>query len=295
MTDGGPERDAIDAELAARLVAEQFPQFGTLPVAPVARSGWDNRTFRLGDDHLVRLPSTGNYIDQVAKEQRWLPELGQHLPLPIPMPEALGTPTSYFPRPWSIYRRIPGNDLIEAPVEPASLASDLGLFLTALYAAPAANGPPPGTHNFLRGAHPRVYDRATRRALEAIDDRSVVPAAIRVWEAALATEWQNDPVWLHGDVSPGNLLQTGGTLSAVIDFGCSGVGDPACALAFAWTQFEGANRLRFLEATGLDQDTALRGAAWAMWKALITLAGAPGPDSSEASSRVVSSILSDYG
>jgi len=47
----------IDAELARRLVARQFPQWADLPVTEVSRQGWDNRTFRLGTDLAVRLPS----------------------------------------------------------------------------------------------------------------------------------------------------------------------------------------------------------------------------------------------
>jgi hypothetical protein len=42
-------RAAITAAVAARLVAEQFPAWADLPVVPVAESGWDNRTYRLGD------------------------------------------------------------------------------------------------------------------------------------------------------------------------------------------------------------------------------------------------------
>ena len=67
-----PTRDEINAELARRLVAGQFPQWADLPVRPVADSGWDNRTFHLGEAMIVRLPSGPGYAAQVEKEQRWL-------------------------------------------------------------------------------------------------------------------------------------------------------------------------------------------------------------------------------
>jgi aminoglycoside phosphotransferase (APT) family kinase protein len=68
-------------------------------------------------------------------------------------------------------------------------------------------------------------------------------------------------------------------LSAVIDFGTSGVGDPSCDLAIAWTFFEGEGRDAFRAALRLDDATWRRGRGWALWKALITLAGHPGTDS----------------
>ena len=49
-------------------------------------------------------------------------------------------------------------------------------------------------------------------------------------------------MWFHGDVATGNLLVRDGRLAAVIDFGSSGVGDPACDIVIAWTFFTGAGR-----------------------------------------------------
>jgi aminoglycoside phosphotransferase (APT) family kinase protein len=44
------DRDEITAAVAARLVAGQFPRWAGLPVVPVKLKGWDNTTFRLGDE-----------------------------------------------------------------------------------------------------------------------------------------------------------------------------------------------------------------------------------------------------
>ena len=79
-------------------------------------------------------------------------------------------------------------------------------------------------------------------------------------------------MWFHGDVAAGNLLVEGGRLSAVIDFGTSGVGDPSCDLAIAWTLFEGESREAFRSVLGTDDASWARGRGWALWKALITLA-----------------------
>ena len=74
MSDGAP---AIHEQLARRLIDAQFPQWRDLAVAPVPDGGVDNRTFRLGDDLLVRLPSHARYVPQVEKEQLWLPVRGR--------------------------------------------------------------------------------------------------------------------------------------------------------------------------------------------------------------------------
>lgn len=108
----------IDTALVSRLVATQFPRWKDLAVRPVASGGWDNRTFHLGDDMLVRLPSAAAYSLQVEKEHRWLPRLAPLLPLPVPVPLAMGTPADNYPWHWSVYRWIEGRN--SRPAWPSS-------------------------------------------------------------------------------------------------------------------------------------------------------------------------------
>jgi aminoglycoside phosphotransferase (APT) family kinase protein len=268
------DRDAITAALAARLVAEQFPAWGHLPVVPVAESGWDNRTFRLGDTLSVRLPTAEWYVAAVAKEHTWLPRLAPHLPLPLPVPVALGAPGAGYPWPWSVRRWIEGRAAADDRIaDPMAFADDLARFLMALWGVDSAGGPAAGEHSFHRGGALTVYDAETRAALDALGPRVDRAAATRTWEAALASPFTGPPVWFHGDVAVGNLLvDAAGRLSAVIDFGTSGVGDPACDLVIAWTLFDGPSRAAFVEGVGQDAATWARARGWALWKALITVA-----------------------
>jgi aminoglycoside phosphotransferase (APT) family kinase protein len=285
----------IDSDLVSRLVAAQFPQWARLPVTPVEPNGWDNRTFRLGPDMLVRLPSAERYAAQVAKEQRWLPVLARQLPLPIPTPLAGGVPEHGYPWNWSVYRWLEGEPAETASIaDPTEFAATLAHFLNALRQADAAAGPPPGAHNFYRGGSLTVYGQQTRDAIAALGDRIEVEAVTAVWEVALASRWQRPPVWVHGDVSAANLLVAGGRLSAVIDFGCSGVGDPACDLAIAWTMLSGESRQRFRAAVGLDAATWARGRGWVLWKSLITLAGQPEPRLAAPAGRALRAVLADH-
>ncbi len=292
-----PARQDIGAALARRLVAEQFPEWAGLPVRRVEPGGWDNRTFRLGEEMAVRLPSAECYAAQVPKEHRWLPRLAPHLPLPIPTPLAMGEPADGYPYHWSVYRWIDGEPASAGTVrDTTQLAADLARFLATLQRIDAAGGPPPGRDNFFRGAPPSTYDGETRRALAALHGEVDAVAAGAVWKAAVASEWQGPPVWFHGDVSAGNLLVTEGRLSAVIDFGISGVGDPACDLAIAWTLFSGESREAFRAGLPLDAATWARGRGWALWKALITLVASRQADPSEAARcvRVVDEVLADH-
>lgn len=287
----------IDADLVSRLVATQFPQWEDLAIKPVAAGGWDNRTFHLGDDMTVRLPSAAPYALQVEKEHRWLPRLAPLLPLPVPVPLAMGIPAENYPWHWSVYGWIEGETAKRERIASLSqFATDLAEFLVALQRIDATGGPAPGQHNFFRGGPLSVYDSETRKAIAALDGKIDTGTASAVWEAALASTWHGAPVWFHGDVSWGNLLVSKGRLSAVIDFGTSGVGDPACDLAIAWTLFEGDSRQVFR--AGLPADAAMwaRGRGWTLWKALITLAGHIDidPVEVEKSRHVIDEVLADH-
>lgn len=260
--------------LVRRLVNDQFPQWSELPIRRVAPGGWDNDTFRLGDQLLMRLPTAAAYAGQVAKEQLWLPRLAPLLPVSIPTPVAQGRPAESFPWSWSIYRWIEGTPVgVDRRIGLRDLALDLANFLTALHRIDPAGGPPAGAQNFHRGGSLATYDRETRQAFARLVGHINCERATELWDIALASQWNRPPLWVHGDVSSGNLLLKQGKLSAVIDFGQLGVGDPACDLAIAWTLFRGESRNIFRSNLGLDVDSWNRGRGWALWKASIVAAG----------------------
>ncbi len=261
----------IDVPLVRRLVTEQFPQWADLPVRPVAVGGNDNRTFHLGDAMTVRLPSAEGYVASVAKEQRWLPVLAPHLPVPIPAPLGQGRPGAGYPWPWSVNRWLDGTTAgPDTVADLAAFAVDLAGFLIALQGVDTGGEPAAGRHSFWRGAALDHYDDETRKAIAALDGRIDGAAATAEWDAALAARWHGRPVWFHGDVASGNILVRDGRLAAVIDFGTSGVGDPACDLVIAWTFLDVPARDAFRTALGVDDATWQRGRGWALWKALIT-------------------------
>ena len=266
----------IDAALAARLVGRHFPQWAGLPIRPMEPMGHDNRSFRLGEEMVVRLPSDPSYVDHIPCEILCLKTLQPYLDVRIPVCLASAGPDDLFPAPWTVNAYLPGETVTHGNVPPAreaDFARDLRHTLDQLQAAPAEGAPLAGKANFYRGCNPMAYDGETRDALWRW--RGELPAAemLRLWEDAVAARYTGRPVWVHGDVAAGNLLVREGRLSALIDFGTSGVGDPACDYVMAWTFFGREGRAVFL--AGLDEGMILRAKAWALWKSLICYDGDP--------------------
>lgn len=288
-------RPRIDAALVERLVAAQFPEWAGLPVREVDPQGWDNRTYRLGSELAVRLPSAAGYVAAVEKEQRVLPYLAARLDVPVPEPVGLGVPAEDYPFPWSVRRWIDGTVAARAStLDRRVLAADVGAVLRQLRAVPAGDGPVAGAHSFHRGAHPSHSAPEVVAALDRLGDAVDRHACEAVWGAATASVWGRPAVWFHGDVAPGNLLvDRDGRLSAVIDFGTCGVGDPACDLVLAWTFLDPEARRVFRDAVGLDAGTWARARGWALWKALIMLAGSAGPGDRAEHEAVLGAVLAD--
>ncbi len=262
-----------NVSLVLRLLITQFPQWANLPIEPAHSAGTGNALYRLGDDMVVRLPRIPSAIGQVAKEQKWLPILAPLLPLNIPTPLAKGKPSDGYPWHWSVYRWLEGEDGTAAPIaDPRQAATDLAQFITALQQIEATDGPPPGQHNFYRGVPLALRDQETRDAIAALHDVIDVDEATAAWDTAIATPlWNKAPVWLHGDLHAGNLLVQQGRLSAVIDFGGLGVGDPACDVMAAWTLLSAESRVVFRELLQVDDATWARGRGWALSFGLIAL------------------------
>ncbi|MEU1493951.1 aminoglycoside phosphotransferase family protein [Streptomyces sp. NPDC005776] len=258
----------IDDALVHRLIAAQFPHWSGLPTERVGVAGTSNVMFRLGENLVVRLPRTAGSADDTVKEHHWLPRLAPSLPVAVPVPLGAGVPGEGYPWPWSVYEWIDGNcpkagDTAEA----APLARDLARFTTALHRVDPTGGPPSYRSETLAARDPAV--RAALADLHADID---TPAATEVWEAALrAPAPAGPPVWIHADLQPGNMLTADRRLTAVIDFGCLGLGDAAVDLIVAWYVLPAGARDTFRAATGADDAAWARGIGWALSVALMEL------------------------
>ncbi|MFI6689246.1 aminoglycoside phosphotransferase family protein [Streptomyces sp. NPDC050485] len=267
-----PGPHPIDDDLVRRLIAGQFPQWAGLAVERFASGGTVNAVYRLGDGMVVRLPLVAGGADDVSMEQEWLPRLAPRLPTPIPEVLGAGQPAEGYPWPWSVYRWLAGeHPEAGALAEPVPLAEDLAAFVAAMRSVTLPRAP-----KAYRGGPLASLDISTRAAIEELrgipQEGINCDAAAAIWEDALRAPGREvASVWLHADLMPGNLLVDGGRLTSVIDFGCMGVGDPACDLFPAWNLLPPGAREVFRDALGVDDATWKRGRARTLSQALIAL------------------------
>ena len=274
----------IDLSLVRALVDRAQPQWSSLPLSRLRASGSTNALFQLGNEFLVRLPRQPGGSASIEKEARWLPQIGPLLPVSVPEVVAIGEPDLGYPERWSVVRWLDGD--VPTVVDPAShagparpaLARDLAAVVTALrdIQVPHSALADPQLRSY-RGAPIGTMDDTTRHnvaACRAISNLGLdLDAALRVWEEAMALP-ETDPRptarWYHGDLLAENLLMRDGHLTAVLDFGGLGVGDPTVDLVVAWEVLDPASREVFRRAIGVDEPTWLRGRAWALSLALMT-------------------------
>ncbi|MBI1743817.1 aminoglycoside phosphotransferase family protein [Candidatus Acetothermia bacterium] len=209
----------------------------------------------------------------LEKEHQWLPRLAPLLPLAIPVPLAEGMPAEGYPFAWSVYRWLTGDDATMGRItDLRQLATGLAQFVAALQRIDPTGGPSPGEHNFFRGVPLARRDASTRAVIASLDGEIDVDAVTAAWEEALrAPEWQRPPVWIHGDLDSRNLLVENGRLSAIIDFGGLGLGDPACDVMVAWKVLSADTRDIFKTQLAVDEATWVRSRGWALSQALMAL------------------------
>lgn len=253
---------SLSVATVRELLDRQFPHWAGRPIAEQLSGGAGNALFRLGDDLVVRFPLHPGSAAAVDTGLTWLPWLAPQLPLAIPIPVAAGAPDELFPRPWAVFRWLRGTSLDScADVDLPDVAVRLGRFVAALRNIDGTGAPTSLRPHPLQGDDSEVHSDI--RALSAAGLVDEEPATA-VWDAALAAPEHRLPAWVHGDLFPMNLLADRGTVSAVIDFDLMGAGDPAVDMVPAWTLLTAETRTLFRAASGVDDDTWIRGRGWAL-------------------------------
>lgn len=258
----------IDEKLVRGLLHSQFPQWAEFSLKRIQSDGTEHAIYRLGVDMCVRLPLIPEVDPKIEKEQQWLPYLAPHVPLAIPVPLGKGIPGEDYPLHWSVYSWLEGENATLEPITDLKQAAiDLARFLKSLQKIPVVGGP-----LSARSGPLITQDSDVRSAIEALGNMVDTKRVTKLWDESLdAPLWDKEPVWIHGDLLPANLLIHQGHLNAIIDFGILGVGDPACDLIPAWSLFTNETRDVFRTALGVDDATWLRGRGWALSIGLIIL------------------------
>ena len=252
---------SIDEALVRTLIESQFPQFADLPCYQ-AGEGFDNALWRLGDELVVRVPRREIAVEPLEHELRWLPTLAGHVTLFTPLPHLVGAASEYYPWPWLIAHWIdgvPGDEL--SPHDRSSSAVALATFLREIH----VTAPPEAPVNPYRGGP--LLERSATFETRTLDISEVVdvPSLRQLWAACLAAPpWTTPPLWLHGDIHPGNTLYRDNELVGIVDFGDLCAGDPATDLAGGLMSLPFQALDEFFNAYGaIDDATMWRTVGWA--------------------------------
>jgi aminoglycoside phosphotransferase (APT) family kinase protein len=285
----------VSVATVRELLDRQFPRWADRPITEGPSGGAGNALFRLGDDLVVRLPLHPGSAAAVDVELTWLPWLASQLPLAVPIPVAAGAPDDVFPRQWAVFRWLRGVGLdTYHDVDLVDVAVRLGRFVAALRSIEVTGAPASLRPHPLQGDGSEVHSDIRALGAEGIVDEALATA---VWDSARAAPSFHLPVWIHGDLFPMNLLTEQGALSAVIDFDLMGAGDSAVDMVPAWTLLTAETRPLFREASGVDDDTWIRGRGWALKAGLgaVRRYGVGGHPQAAVGRYALSQTIADYG
>jgi aminoglycoside phosphotransferase (APT) family kinase protein len=268
------ETDTREAVVRA-LLSEQCAEWSDLPLSYLRTSGTDNAMWRIHCAHMtdlvVRLPRTEKAATAVVKELAFLPILERSISsVKVPKLRHTGSPTEAFPYPWAILEWLEGVDawtgkdeLVDANAD--DLALDMAHAVQEINAVGGIEGPRRNAGD-RGGKLDPLLDRLEEwltdpqwNAASFLDVAAVRRCAAESREvigAYVATKF------VHGDLIPGNVLVRSNRLSAVIDWGGAGIGDPAQDLAPAWSIFAKHGRAVFREAIGASTEVWLRARAF---------------------------------
>ena len=259
----------IDVALVRALLETQHPDLSGLALKEIG-VGWDNATFRLGSELAVRLPRRSFSAALIENEQRWLPEIADRLPIPVPSPLRKGAPGVGYPWSWSILPWLRGESADLEPLEPDQ-AQPLARFLKALHVSPPADAPKSKVRGVpLSERVASVEDRMQRLAHKTT---LVTPDIRRAWESGLTAAENYEPTWIHGDLHARNILVENGKITGIIDWGDMTSGDRATDLAAFWMVLptSKSRETAVAEYGDVPLATWLRARAWAVFFGTVLL------------------------
>ncbi len=255
----------IDADVVRHLLASQNNHLSSEKLEYVGSSGTSNIIFRVGQKHLIRLPRCPRDETSLLKETKWLPTLSPQLSLGTPRLVMKGQPTDAFPLAWAIYTWLDGENFDPRLVgDGVDSGNTLANFVSELRSINPSEGPRSDRDSDLIASDPQVIEAI--RSLGSNFDKEAITFA---WETlSNYPNWRGVNTWTHGDLLPPNILVKDGRISAIIDFGLIGVGDPAVDLIPAWSTLRGVARERFRSTLQVDDSAWYRGQGMALRQAL---------------------------
>jgi len=281
----------IDKALVGSLIRSQFPKYADLSISKFA-NGWDNETYRLGEKMIIRLPRRSVAVPLLLHEQKWLPVISPLLPIAVPNMIHKGMPQEFYPWPWSITPFFSGKTCLESTFTNSNKEAErMAKFITCLHVKAPEDAPVNSSRGIPLSGRREAFEKHVFELKNQIDG----PSITRIFEELMAIEqWQEPPVWLHGDLHALNIIVHQGEINAVIDWGDLCSGDPATDLGSAWYLFHKKDREIMKRHLSYDENTWLRGKGWALSYALVCLAYSnDNPKVHKMGSRLLDAVLED--
>ena len=257
----------VTARQALRLIAAQMPDLAALPLRRVGQSGTDNVLFRLGKSLVARFPRLPHAEAEIDLQAHWLPSLAP-LPLAVPTASEFGLPGQNYPFRWTVLHWLPGQPADTAALDQPRAAAALARFLKSLHSRPQPHNAPATTISNRLDQRLAVLDHFITLFQDEADPAQLHQIAAELRKLPVHS---GPPVWVHGDLHPLNLLTRHGKLSAVVDWGSMGLGDPAMDLMAAWTLFDTPARTLFRHEMAVAADTWNRARALAFSKSVAAI------------------------
>ncbi|MHC6175919.1 aminoglycoside phosphotransferase family protein [Glutamicibacter sp. X7] len=260
----------IDERLAARMIADQFPEYRREPIQQIRSDGTVNAIFRIGTEFTARFPLLAENLDlaeaHIARESAALRELAVFSTVPTPEPIALGEPTDDYPMPWSIQTWIPGQVTTPNGVAHSDVfACDLAELITSLRTADVTGRQFSGSG---RGGTLADSDEWIEVCFQESQGLIPVDELRQLWASFRRLPRAGKEAMTHGDLIPGNLVVENDRLVGVLDGGGFSPADPALDLVCAWHLLDAERRSLLRQSLICDDLEWRRGAAWAFEQAM---------------------------
>lgn len=253
----------VTIDEAQQIIREQFPILEPVSIKE-SGEGWDNKVFVVNESVIFRFPRRKIAVPLIERENRWLPQLKQHLHsnIQISTPIYIGQPSSKFPYPFTGYPLIKGVSTNEREIsvkDRGAIVEDIALFLKALHQIPSSHflgiiGDEIGRLDVHAKKLEVIQRLEWMEANEVIDSRKPFLAIIQL---AINTSVTARNTLVHGDFYFRNFLICNNLrLAGVIDFGDMHLGHRAVDLAVAYTFVPSYMRERFFSIYGaIDKET----------------------------------------
>ena len=218
------------------LLKQQFPELTVTHVHRLSE-GWDNVTWVVNNAWLFRFPKHADAARLLKSELNLLPALSD-LPLDIPKPKFIGTPSEDYPYAFYGHAFLPGETLDRCALnseQRIALAMPIAQFLKDLHAFPIIEAQALGVSHRVEPIFQIERVQKSYRYLCKQGVFSTPQPAIAFFETQHTMAVSADRVLAHGDFYARHLLVNEQyQLTAIIDWGDSGLIHPAVDLAIAY-------------------------------------------------------------